>query len=133
MGAAAIGVVTSTFWNAAIDNPTNKKFVADYRTKYHVEPAEYAVQAYDDAMLLDSGVRGVNGMIKNRDAFAAALAKADFKSPRGNFKFNTNHFPIQDFYMAKVIADASGKPFIQLGDVAMRDHGDAYAAKCPMK
>ena len=133
MGDSALGVVTSTFWNAGVDNPVNRRFVADYRAKYHTEPAEYSVQAYDDALLIDSGVRGVGGKIEDRDAFAAAMSKADFKSPRGNFRFNTNHFPIQDFYMAKVVADSAGKPFIQLGDVAMRDHGDAYAEKCKMR
>jgi branched-chain amino acid transport system substrate-binding protein len=133
MGDSALDVVTTTFWNASIDNPVNKKFVADYRAKFNSEPAEYAVQAYDTAMLLDSGVRGVNGKIEDRDAFAAALAKADFKSPRGKFRFNTNHFPIQDFYSAKIIKGASGKLEVQLGDAVLRDHGDAYAAKCPMK
>lgn len=133
MGDSALDIVTTTFWNAGIDNPVNKKFVADYRAKFNSEPAEYAVQAYDTALLLDSGVRGVNGKIEDRDAFAAALAKADFKSPRGNFRYNNNHFPIQDFYAAKIVRGASGKPEVQLGEVVLRDHHDAYAEKCPLK
>ncbi len=133
MGDAALDVVTTTFWTADIDNPVNKRFVADYRAKYKMEPAEYAVQGYDAAQLIDSGVRGVKGHIEDRDAFAAALAKADFHSPRGAFRYNTNHFPIQDFYAAKVVRGQDGKPQIKLGDVVLRDHGDAYAAKCPMK
>ena len=35
--------------------------------------------------------------------------KADFKSLRGAFKFNTNHYPIQDFYLVKVAKRADGK------------------------
>ena len=35
--------------------------------------------------------------------------KADFKSLRGDFKFNTNHYPIQDFYLVKVAKRADGK------------------------
>ena len=37
------------------------------------------------------------------------MKKADFKSLRGNFKFNTNHYPIQDFYLVKVAKRADGK------------------------
>ena len=133
IGDTALDVVTTTFWNASIDNPANQKFVAAYRAKFNSEPAEYAVQAYDTAMLLDSGVRGVNGKIEDRDAFAAALAKADFKSPRGKFRYNTNHFPIQDFYAAQVVRGASGKPEVKLIETVLRDHSDAYAEKCAMK
>ena len=35
----------------------------------------------------------------------AAMRKADFRSTRGNFRFNNNQFPIQDFYVAKVVKD----------------------------
>ena len=37
------------------------------------------------------------------------MKKADFKSLRGGFKFNTNHYPIQDFYLVKVAKRADGK------------------------
>ncbi len=35
--------------------------------------------------------------------------KANFTSLRGPFKFNTNHYPIQDFYQVKVAQRADGK------------------------
>ena len=65
-------------------------------------PATYAMQAYDAAMLIDSAVKAVKGDLTNKDAVAAALKKADFTSLRGGFKFNTNGYPIQDFYLTKV-------------------------------
>ncbi len=133
MGEAALDIVTTTFWNASIDNPANKKFVAAYRAKYNAEPAEYAVQGYDTAQLIDSGVRGVKSKIEDRDAFAAALAKADFQSPRGKFRYNNNHFPIQDFFAAQIVRGAGGKPEVKLGEAVLRDHKDAYAEKCPLK
>jgi branched-chain amino acid transport system substrate-binding protein len=133
VGEAALGVATTTFWNVTLDNPTNKRFVGDYRAKYGKDPSEYAAQAYDTAMLLDSGVRQVNGKIEDREALAAALAKADFSSLRGKFKFNNNHFPIQDFYYATVVRGRGGKLEIQLGDVVFRDHADAYGDKCALK
>ena len=39
----------------------------------------------------------------------AALKAADFKRVRGNFKFNNNHFPIQDMYVFEVAKDAKGR------------------------
>jgi hypothetical protein len=39
----------------------------------------------------------------------AALMKADFKSVRGDLKFNTNHYPIQDFYVVKAAKRPDGK------------------------
>jgi len=133
VGEAALGVATTTFWNVTLDNPANKRFVGDYRAKHGKDPSEYAAQAYDTAMLLDSGVRQVSGKIEDREALAAALAKADFSSLRGKFRFNNNHFPIQDFYYATVVRGQGGKLEIQLGDVVFRDHADAYGGKCALK
>ena len=73
-----------------------------YEAAYNSVPGTYAMQAYDAAMLIDSAVKAVKGDLTNKDAVAAALKKADFTSLRGGFKFNTNGYPIQDFYLTKV-------------------------------
>ena len=38
----------------------------------------------------------------------AAMRKANFKSMRGQFKYNVNHFPIQNFYLLKAVKGPSG-------------------------
>ena len=78
-------------------------------------------------------MKKVNGKIEDKPAFIAALKAADFKSVRGDFKFNTNHFPIQNFYLGKVVKGDEGKPVVELGELVLREHRDAYAAKCPLK
>jgi branched-chain amino acid transport system substrate-binding protein len=133
IGDAAIGMTLTASWNDDIDNAQNRKFVADFKKKYNYAPSFYSAQAYDAAMLLDSAVRKVGGKIEDKAAFLAALKAADFKSVRGNFKFNTNHFPIQDFYLGQVIKGDDGKPTIRLGERVLKDHHDAYAANCPLK
>ena len=65
-------------------------------------PGTYAMQGYDTAMLIDSAVKAVKGDLKNKDAVSAALKKAEFTSLRGDFKFNVNGYPIQNFYLTKV-------------------------------
>ncbi len=96
-------------------------------------PATYAFQAYDAAMLIDSAVAAVKGDLANKDALRAALKKADFKSLRGGFKFNTNHYPIQDFYLVKVAKRPDGKFETEIVKKVFANYGDAYAKDCPMK
>src|ERR1700750_2339799 len=99
---AAVGMFGGADWAPNLDNPQSKKFVAEYEATYNSVPATYALQAYDAAMLIDSAVRAVKGDLTNKDAVAAALKKADFTSLRGGFKFNTNGYPIQNFYLTQV-------------------------------
>ena len=133
IGADAVGLIRTTFWGPDLDNAANKKFVSGFVEKYKRQPAEYAAQAYDTIMLLDSAVRAVGGKIEDKPAFLAALKAADFKSVRGAFRFNNNHFPIQDYYLSRVVAGPDGKPLIKIDEVAFKDHGDAYASQCQMK
>ena len=130
---AALGLFGASNWAPDLDTPQNKKFVAGYEAAYGSVPATYAFQAYDAALLIDSAVRAVKGDLSDKDAVRAALAKADFKSLRGNFSFNTNHFPIQDFYLTKVVKRPDGKFQTSIVEKVFSNYGDGYAKDCPMK
>jgi branched-chain amino acid transport system substrate-binding protein len=132
-GDAALGTFGTAFWNTDLENASNKRFVADFEKKYGYTPSNYSAQSYDAALLLDSGIRAVNGKIEDKEALRAAFLKADFKSVRGAFRFNTNHFPIQNFYLHQVVKDASGKLKLEGRGVVFKDHADPYAKDCPMK
>ena len=93
-------------------------------------PGTYAFQAYDAAMLIDSAVKAVKGDLSNKDAVAAALKKADFTSLRGGFKFNTNGYPIQDFYLTKVAKRPDGKFQTEIVQKVFENYGDRYAKDC---
>jgi branched-chain amino acid transport system substrate-binding protein len=90
-------------------------------------------QAYDAIMLLDSTLKVTKGDTSNKDALRAALKKADFKSIRGDFKFNSNHYPIQNFYLVKVAKRPDGKYQTEIVQKVFSDFADPYAADCPMK
>lgn len=132
IGDDAVGLVRTSFWDEQADNPVNRRFVADFEKRFGRTPADYAGQAYDTIMLLDSAVRQVKGRIEDKPAFLAALKKAQFKSIRGNFRFNNNNFPVQNYYVGHV-AKEGGKLRIKTDELVLKDHGDAYAAQCPMK
>lgn len=127
---AAVGMFGGANWAPNLDNPQNKKFVAAYEATYNGVPGTYAFQAYDAAMLIDSAIKGVKGDLSNKEAVAAALKKADFTSLRGSFKFNTNGYPIQDFYLTKVAKRPDGKFQTEIVQKVFENYGDRYAKDC---
>src|SRR6266567_4715855 len=130
---AALGMFGGTNWAPNLDNPQNKAFVADYEKEYNAVPGGYAAQAYDTALLIDSALKATGGKTDNKDALRAALMKADFTSLRGKFKFNTNHYPIQDFYLVKVAKRADGKFQTEIAQKVFTDYTDPYVKDCAMK
>jgi branched-chain amino acid transport system substrate-binding protein len=130
---AALGFFGGANWAPDLDNPQNKRFVAAYEKEFGAVPATYAFQAYDAALLIDSAVRQVQGNIANREALRAAMMKAEFSSLRGGFKFNTNHYPIQDFYLVKVAKRADGKFETQIVKKVFENYADPHAKDCAMK
>ena len=133
MGDAAVGVVSGTFWGPDFKNPTSQKFVADFEAKYKRIPSQYAAQSYDAALLLDSAIRKVGGKVDDKPAFTAALKAADFKSVRGDFKFNNNNFPIHDLHMFEAIKDTQNRYTLKTIATPLKQDKDAYAEKCAMK
>jgi branched-chain amino acid transport system substrate-binding protein len=130
---AAVGMFGGANWAPNLDNPQSKTFVAAYEAAYNGVPGTYAMQAYDAALLIDSAVKTVKGDLSNKDAVAAALKKADFTSLRGNFKFNNNGYPIQDFYLTKVAKRPDGKFQTEIVEKVFSTYGDRYARECAPK
>ncbi len=130
---AALGFLGGASWAPNLDNPQNKAFVEAYLKEYNAVPASYAAQAYDAALLIDSALKATGGKTDNKDALRAALLKADFVSLRGKFKFNTNHYPIQDFYVVKVAKRADGKYQTEIVQKVFTDYTDPYVKDCAMK
>jgi len=127
---AAVGMFGGANWAPNLDNPQNRKFVSAYEAAYNSVPGTYAMQGYDAAMLIDSAVKSVKGDLANKEAVSSALKKADFTSLRGGFKFNTNGYPIQDFYLTKVAKRPDGKFQTEIVEKVFENYGDRYAKDC---
>ncbi len=132
MGDTALDLIHSSFWSPDLDNPVNKKFVQDFKETYGRIPSLFAAQGYDAALLINAAIADAEGNLADKDALRAAFRKADFESVRGKFQFNNNHFPIQNFYIRKVVKNDEGVLTTQTIGTAFKDHGDAYASECPM-
>jgi len=128
VGEAALGVRNTSQWAHDLDNPANRAFVAAFREAYGRTPTLYASQGYDTARLILSALEVAHP--DDSDAFRAALEKADFESVRGDFRFNTNHHPIQDIHVREVVTGADGKPTNRLVGIAIEDRADDFAAEC---
>ncbi len=133
VGEPMLGMFNTTQWAHDMDNAANKKFVAEFEKEYGRLPTMYAAQGYDAAQLMDAAVRDTKGKLDDKVAVRKALMAANFKSVRGEFKFNKNQFPIQNYYLRMVGKDAKGRITNRLlGAPVLKNHSDAYVGNCKM-
>ena len=132
VGEPMLGVLNSSQWAHDLDNAANKRFVADFQKEYGRLPTLYAAQGYDTARLMDAAVRDVQGKTEDKDAVRKALQAARFESVRGAFKFNTNQYPVQSYYLREVVKDAQGRITNKTVGKVFDAHADAYASECKM-
>ena len=133
---AALGQLETRYWSQDLKNEANQKFVGDYRKKYGGKtPSFYGAESYDGIMLIDSAVRAVKGNLADKKGMIAAMRKADFKSTRGKFTYNTNHFPIQNYYLLKAVAGATpaSDPVMEIQKTVFSNYKDSYSKDCKMK
>jgi len=132
-GDLALGVPGTQHWVADLPNDANKKFVSDFKARYKAYPSFYAAQTYDAANLIASAVNAVKGDTSRKDAMRDAMRRADYASVRGPYRYNNNHFPIQNFYLQDVVKDADGVLTLKTAATVLKDAKDNFAEKCPMK
>ncbi|MCW5661235.1 MAG: ABC transporter substrate-binding protein [Burkholderiaceae bacterium] len=134
VGAAMAGLFNTAHWSPDFPNPANQKFMAEFQKEYKRVPSVFASQGYDAALLINAAVRDVKGKLEDREALRKALKAAKFDSVRGPFKFNTNQYPIQNYYVRTVGSDGKGGLINKsIGEPILKDHGDAYVGECKMK
>ena len=133
IGDAADGNYEVGFWSPDLDNPRNEEFVGAFRQKYNYWPSFYAAQSFDAIAMIDRAVAAVKGDLADKKGMIAALEKADFPSVRGKFKYNTNHFPIENFYLLRIAKYHDGTFVRRIQKTVFADHADAYAGECKMQ
>ena len=131
-GDASQGTYITGIWSQDFDNPQSKAFVKAFKEAYGRVPTDYAMQAFDTAQLIGTGLKATGGDLSKAAEFRAALRKADFTSLRGKFKMNTNQHPIQDLFLMKIEKDSAGELAPHLVRKLIADDKDAYAAACKM-
>jgi branched-chain amino acid transport system substrate-binding protein len=133
VGEPMVGMYNTSQWAHDLDNPQNKRFVADFQKQYQRLPTLYASQGYDAAQLIDAAVRDVRGNIEDKAALRKALRAANFKSIRGELRLNVNQVPIQSYYLREVVKEPGGRITNKLVGTVLKAHPDAYVGECRMK
>ena len=126
-GKAALGAITGHFYTPLLDNPTNQRFVKDFREKFAGKmPDGFACQGYDTAEVIVRALKAVNGNTQDKDKLVEVIAKVEFDSPRGRFRFDPKtHNVIQPFiYIREVKETPLGLNNVPIDKVAdVRDPG----------
>jgi len=133
VGDPMLGLFDTSHWALDLDNAVNKKFVAEFEKEYKRLPSVFAAQGYDTYLMIDAAVKGVKGKVENKEALRKALAASKFESTHGPFKMNTNHYPIQNYYLRVVGKDTQGRIVNKTVATIFKDRGDAYVQECAMK
>ncbi len=126
-GKAALGTITGHFYTPLLENPTNQRFVKDFRAKFGGKmPDGFACQGYDTAEVIVRAVKAVNGNTQDKDKLVEAIAKTEFDSPRGHFRFDPKtQNVVQPFIYIREVKEVPGGlnnvPIDKVADV--RDPG----------
>lgn len=129
-GSSAAGVFVTSHWNVDFANEANRAFVSEWQAKYNRPPTLYAMQGYDTGLAMAAAVVGAGGATDDPQAIARELRKADFRSPRGPFRFGRNQHPVQDWWLLSVKKNAQGQYQLSTESKLKSIHSDSYADQC---
>ena len=103
MGDEALGVITAGTYSAALDTPTNRKWVQAMRAEYKEDPGYCTIGGYLGALFLEAGMKAVNGRIEDKAAFMKALRAINLPdTPGGPIRLDPYGNPIVNVYIRRV-------------------------------
>ena len=102
MGDYALGSLSSSWYSAQLDNPTNKRFVATYRKQNGYDPGQYAAGTYLYGEVLKAAIESLKGKIEDKQAFMKALRNVRTETLRGPIRFDTYGNVVGNVYIRKV-------------------------------
>jgi branched-chain amino acid transport system substrate-binding protein len=103
MGDEALGVISTGWYAAGINNADNKRFVQGMNRDSQQDPGYYSMGAYGAALMMEQALKEIKGKIENKAAFMAALRTVQLSNdPRGKFTLDALGNPVMDIYVRKV-------------------------------
>jgi branched-chain amino acid transport system substrate-binding protein len=111
MGDAAIGLITVHHYNADLDNPQNRRFVAAWKAAYGADstPDFMAVGGYDGMAAVVHAVQATKGKM-NGDEAVKSLLGWTFDSPQGPIMIDPETRDIvMNEYLDEVVRGADGR------------------------
>jgi branched-chain amino acid transport system substrate-binding protein len=103
MGDEALGIVTSCWYSAEIENAVNKRFVANFRVDSKYDPGFYAAATYTEAAVLEAALNQIKGRIEDKQGFMKAVrALKNVETCRGPVSFDQYGNVVGNNYIRKV-------------------------------
>jgi len=102
MGDEALGIVTSCWYSADIENAINKRFVANFRADWGYDPGFYAAATYTEAAVLEATLGALQGRIEDKTAFMKAVRSIKVDTCRGPVRFDQYGNVVGNIYIRKV-------------------------------
>lgn len=105
-GAAPVGAITGLHWALTLNNKENQDFTSRFKSKFGKTADVFAVQGYDTAHVIVEALNAVKGKTDDKAAFMKAISQVAFKSPRGDFRFDTNsNNVVNTIYVRELVQD----------------------------
>jgi branched-chain amino acid transport system substrate-binding protein len=102
MGDEALGIVTTSWYSAEIDNPLNKVFAPAFRKQYKYDPGYYAASTYTSGEVLEAALKATNANAEDKKGLMTAIRGSSPETIRGVLKFDEFGNAIGDVYIRKV-------------------------------
>ena len=103
MGDEALGIVTSCWYSAEIENAVNKRFVANFRVDWKYDPGFYAAATYTEAAVLEAALNQIKGRIEDKPAFMKVVrGLKNVETCRGPVSFDQYGNVVGNNYIRKV-------------------------------
>ncbi len=102
MGDEALGIVTTCWYSAEIENAINKRFAANFRVDWGYDPGFYAAATYVEAAVLEATLNAIKGKIEDKQAFMTAVRAIRVDTARGPVSFDRYGNVVGSVYIRKV-------------------------------
>ena len=102
MGDEALGVLTSCWYSAELNNPVNKRFAEAFRKEFKYDPGFYAASTYVNGAVLEAALDAVKGRIEDKPAFMKALRGVKAFTARGPVAFDALGNVVGDVFIRRV-------------------------------
>jgi len=102
MGDEALGILTTSWYSAELDNPFNKVFAPAFRKQFKYDPGYYAASTYLSGEVLEAALTTTRGQVADKKALMAAIHNCNAQTIRGQIKFDEFGNVIGNVYIRKV-------------------------------
>src|SRR5215475_1683331 len=102
MGDEALGILTTSWYSAELDNPLNKAFAPAFRKQFKYDPGYYAGSTYIAGEVLEAALKTMDGKAHDKKALIGSIRAASTDTIRGVVKFDEFGNIIGNAYIRKV-------------------------------